>query len=125
MEAYVRQQKIIRDMCRKEYYPEDGFNELSEIVSDNLINALFKFSATKEAIGKQIIEMKTQMNDRNRQEASTSVQPSTSQQQQNQFGNNYRGYQQGYRGNRGFPQQRKPHPNQSNRGNQPFREQYP
>ena len=55
---------------------------------DNLINALSKLTATQEAMGKQINEMKTQMNDRNRQEASTSAQPSTRQQQQNQFGNN-------------------------------------
>ena len=55
---------------------------------DNLINALSELTATQEATGKQINEMKTQMNDRNRQEASTSAQPSTSQQQQNQFGNN-------------------------------------
>ena len=74
--------------------------------------------------------MKTQMIDRNCQEASTSTQPSTNQQQQNQFGINCSGNQQGYRGNRGFQPQRPPNPNQSNRGffgnqsnrgNQPFR----
>ena len=50
--TYIRQQMKIRDMCRKEDYPEDGFNELSKIVSDNLIKALFKFTATQEARGK-------------------------------------------------------------------------
>ena len=35
--TYVRQQMTIRDMFRKEDYLEDGFNEVSETVSDNLI----------------------------------------------------------------------------------------
>ena len=30
--TYVRQQKTIRDMCRNEDYPEDGFNGVSEAV---------------------------------------------------------------------------------------------
>ena len=57
--TYVRQQMTIRDMCRKELCPEDGFNEVSETVSDSLSNALSKLTATQEAVGKQINELKT------------------------------------------------------------------
>ena len=106
--TYVRQPMTIRDVSKRRL-SEDGFNEVSETVSDNLINAFSKLTATQEAMKKQINKMETQMIDRNCQEASTSTQPSTNQ------------HQQEYRGNRGFQPQRPPNPNQSNRGNQPFR----
>ena len=77
LSTYVRQQMTVRDMCRKEDYPEDGFNEVIETVSGNLMNALSKLNATQEAMGKQVKEMKTQMSNQNRQEASTSAQQPT------------------------------------------------
>ena len=141
---YARRQLVIRDMCRKEDYPEDGFNEISETVSDNLISALSKLTATQEAMEKQVNEIRTQMNDRDRQEASTSAQRSTNQQtqqqqqehqhQQNRFPNNNSGFQRGFRGGgRGY-QPRQPYSgqytneysprNHYSRGNNNFRGQY-
>ena len=146
--TYTRRQMTIREVCRKEDYPEDGFNEISATVSDNLINALSKLSATQEAMEKQFNEIRTQMSDRNCQEASTSAQQSSKQQQQqqqqqqqhqqNRPRNDYnRGFQRGFRGGgRGYQQRQsyQHYPdhsteffpgNQSNQGNQNYRGQYP
>ena len=52
--TFARQQMTIREMCRKEDYPEDGFNEINSNVSENLINALAKLSANQEDLGRQL-----------------------------------------------------------------------
>ena len=44
----------IRDMCKIDDYPEDGFNEVSEKVNESLINALAKISATQDAMEKRM-----------------------------------------------------------------------
>ena len=53
----ARQQMTIRDLCRKDDYPEDGFNEISTTVSDNLISALSKLNATQEAMERKLSSM--------------------------------------------------------------------
>ena len=53
----ARQQMTIRDLCRKEDYPEDGFNEVSNTISDNLINALSKLNANQESMEKRLQSM--------------------------------------------------------------------
>ena len=53
----ARQQMNIRDLCRKEDYPEDGFNEVSNTISDNLINALSKLNANQESMEKRLQSM--------------------------------------------------------------------
>ena len=53
----ARQQMTMRDLCRKEDYPEDGFNEVSKTVSDNLINALHKINANQESMERRLQSM--------------------------------------------------------------------
>ena len=53
----ARRQMTIRDMCRKEDYPEDGFNEISDTVQDNLINALSKINQNQDALEKKIEQL--------------------------------------------------------------------
>ena len=50
----ARQQMKIRDMCRKDDYPEDGFNEINNPVSQNLINALSKLNQTQDSLDKNL-----------------------------------------------------------------------
>ena len=50
----ARQQMTIREMCRKDDCPENGFNEVSTTVSDNLINALSKLTANQESIERRL-----------------------------------------------------------------------
>ena len=58
--SLARKQMTIREMCRNEDHPEDGFNEISETVSQNLISALTKLSTTQEQMKEQLNELKTQ-----------------------------------------------------------------
>ena len=53
----ARQQMTIRDLCRKEDYPEDGFNEVSTTVSDNLVNALSRLSTQQESMDRRLQSM--------------------------------------------------------------------
>ena len=55
--TFARQQMTIREMCRKEDYPEDGFNEISPALSENLINALSKLTANQEQMERQLKNM--------------------------------------------------------------------
>ena len=50
----ARQQMTIRDMCRKDDYPEDGFNEINNAVSENLINELSKLNQTQDSLDKKL-----------------------------------------------------------------------
>ena len=50
----ARQQMTIRDMCRKDDYPEDGFNEINNTASENLINALSKLNQTQDSLDKKL-----------------------------------------------------------------------
>ena len=50
----ARQQMTIRDMCRKDDYPEDVFNEINNTVSKNLINALSKLNQTQDSLDKKL-----------------------------------------------------------------------
>ena len=50
----ARQRMTIRDMCRKYDYPEDGFNEINNAVSENLINALSKLNQTQDSRDKKL-----------------------------------------------------------------------
>ena len=53
----ARRQMTIRDMCRKEDYPEDGFNEISDTVQDNLINAMSKINQNQDALEKKVEQL--------------------------------------------------------------------
>ena len=53
----TRQQMTIRDLCRKEDYPEEGFDEISNAVSDNLINALSKLNSNQESMERRLQSM--------------------------------------------------------------------
>ena len=44
-------------MCRKEDYPEDGLNEASPFLSENLINALSELRQDQENIKRQLKNM--------------------------------------------------------------------
>ena len=50
----ARKQMTIRDMCRKDDYPEDGFNGINNAVSANLINALSKLNQTQDSLDKKL-----------------------------------------------------------------------
>ena len=50
----ARQQMTIRDICRKDDYPEDGFNEINNTVSENLINALSKLHQTQDSLDEKL-----------------------------------------------------------------------
>ena len=50
----ARQQMTNRDMCRKDDYPEDGFNEINNAASENLINALSKLNQTQNSLDKKL-----------------------------------------------------------------------
>ena len=45
------------DFCRKDDYPEDGINEKTTAVSDNLISALSKVNAIQEALEQKLSSM--------------------------------------------------------------------
>ena len=55
--TFARQQMSIREMCRKEDYPEDGFNEISPALSENLISALSKLAAYQERMERHLRNM--------------------------------------------------------------------
>ncbi len=55
---------VIRDICRKHDYPEDGFNEINDTVHTNLVNALTKFTQTQEAMEKRLNEMDKKFEER-------------------------------------------------------------
>ena len=44
----------IREMCPKADYPEDGFNEVSPCLSENLFNALSKLTTNQENMERQL-----------------------------------------------------------------------
>ena len=52
-----RRQITIRELCRKDDYPEDGFNEINESVSENLINALSKITTAQQALEKRFTDL--------------------------------------------------------------------
>ena len=53
----LARQMTIRDLCRKDGYPEDGFNEISTTVSDNLISALSNLNATQKRMEQKLKSM--------------------------------------------------------------------
>ena len=55
--TFARQQMAIRKMCRKEDYPEDGFNEVNETVSEDLVYALSKITQTQQSIEKRLHDL--------------------------------------------------------------------
>ena len=66
----TKKQIMIREVCRKEDYPEDGFNEVNDRVSENLISALTKLSTNQEQIEKQINEMRSQIAEQSKKKQS-------------------------------------------------------
>ena len=52
--TFARQQMTIREMCRKDDYPEDGFNQIDTTISENMINALSKLTANQELMEKRL-----------------------------------------------------------------------
>ena len=83
----ARQQMTIREMCRKDDQPEDGFNEVSTTVYDNVINALSKLTANQESIERRLqsVDERLKSNESNNQAQSSSnytSDPSQTTQQQ-------------------------------------------
>ena len=52
-----RRQITIRELCRKDDYPEDGFNEINKPVSGNLINTLSMITTAQQAFGKRFTDL--------------------------------------------------------------------
>ena len=65
----TKKQIMIREVCRKEDYPEDGFNEENDRVSENLLSALTKLSTNQEQIEKQINEMRSQITEQSKKQS--------------------------------------------------------
>ena len=74
----TKKQIMIREVCRNEDYPEDGFNEVNDRVSENLISALTKLSTNQEQIEKQINEMRSQITEQSKKQ----LNPPSSKQEQ-------------------------------------------
>ena len=65
----TKKQIIIRKICRKDDYPEDGFNEVNDKVSENLISALTKLFTNQEQMEKQLSEMRSQMTEKSQKQS--------------------------------------------------------
>ena len=61
-----RRQITIRELCRKDDYPEDGFNEINESVSENLINALSKITTVQQALEKRFTNLDRRLESQSR-----------------------------------------------------------
>ena len=64
---FTKQQWTICDILKREDYPEDEFIENSKIISNNIINAVSKLTATEEVMERQVGELETKMRRQNRQ----------------------------------------------------------
>ena len=60
---YARQ-LAIREICRKEDYPDDGFNEVNETVRENLVNTLSKITRTQQPIEKRLQVLTSKLDSR-------------------------------------------------------------
>ena len=60
--TFASRQITIRDMCRKDDYAEDGFNQIENPVSDTLITVLSKISQTRETLQQKITDMSNNAN---------------------------------------------------------------
>ena len=85
----TKKQIMIREVCRKEDYPEDGFNEVNDRASENLISALTKLSTNQEQIEKQINEMRSQIAEQSKNQSNPLFQQNKNDTNQNgQFSGN-------------------------------------
>ena len=85
----TRKQIMILEVCRKEDYPEDGFNEVNDRVSEKLISALTKLSTNQEQIEKQIKEMRSQIAEQSKKQSNPPFHPNKNNNNQNgQFSGN-------------------------------------
>ena len=97
----TRKQIKICDFCRKDNYPENGFNEVNDKVSENLISALTKLSTNQEQMEKQLNEMRSQITEQSQKHSN----PLSEQNRNNSSqSGQYRGYQSNQ--NNGYGQQR-------------------
>ena len=55
--TFTRQQMTISEMCEKKDYLEDGLNEASPSLSENLINALSELRVDQENMERQLKNM--------------------------------------------------------------------
>ena len=126
----ARRQMVIRDICRNEDYPEDGFNEISESVSSNIVSALTKMGQLQEVMEKKLqdlsqnFEEKTKVEDKRPPSNTNNADPSNRLRDFNQRRPNQ------YRSGNFNPSSRGAHyrnryPNRGSRGgsynNRPFR----
>ena len=74
--TFASRQITIRDICRKDDYPEDGFNQIENPVSDTLITVLSKISQTQENLQQKITDMS---NNANKKPDNSQAKPHTAQ----------------------------------------------
>ena len=55
--ALSHDKKWLYEMCRKQDYPEDGFNEVNQTVSKKLVNALSKITQTQQSFEKRLQDL--------------------------------------------------------------------
>ena len=85
----TKKQIMIREVCLKEDYPEDGFNEVNDRVSENLISALTKLFTNQDQIEKQINEMRSQKAEQSMKQSNPPFQQNKNNTNQNgQFSGN-------------------------------------
>ena len=103
----TKKQITIREICRKDDYPEDGFNEINDKVSEKLISAITKMSTNQEKMEKQLNEMRSQITEQsNKQSNPLPEQNRNNNSQSDQYSgyqpnqNTWYGQQRGNRGGR-------------------------
>ena len=97
----TKKQIPIRETCRKDDYPEDGFNEINDKVSEKLISAITKLSTNQEKMEKQLNENRSQIAEQSNKQSNPL--PEQNRKNDSQSGQ-YSGYQPNQ--NNGYGQQR-------------------
>ena len=101
--TFARQEMAIREMCRKEDYQGDGFNDVNETVIENLVIALSKITQTQPSFEKRLQDL-TSKTDSHQTNSPSSLLTNSSQLLQNQSAfepqrfTQYRPQNRGYRG---------------------------
>ena len=123
---FARKQLTIHNLCKTDEYADGAFSEMSNTVSENLVNALSKLTQTSEAMENKVNELSKQFEEQKlqhqQQEQVLSQQGMNAQenyyQEQGDFRGSYRGRNRGGFGFRGRNRGRNNYRgNSNNRGN--------
>ena len=132
---FARRQLTIHNLCKTDEYADGAFSEMSNTVSENLVNALSKLTQTSEAMENKVNELSKQFEDQKlqqQQQEQLLAQQSSMNAQQNFYQDrgdmrgSYRGrLRGGYRGNRGRNNYRGNYNRNNYRGRGNFNNNFP